>query len=549
MPTLQTQHPIENKTFDVAIIGAGINGLAVAREASLRGLSVIVLERDDIGSRTSSISTRLIHGGLKYLERLEFRLVFECVYERTRLLKLAPHLVHPCPMLIPFYRGASRPGWLMASGLLLHDMLSVGKPLPHNRVVGRKALRRNWASLDKKGLRWAGLFEDAYVPWTERLCIELAVSASDNGCLFFTRAEVIGLISDGRHVTGVRYRDKELGTEHEVKTRTVVNAAGPWVDSVLDTVKNHDNLVGPTKGSHLVVDPFDGAPDSCIFFEARADKRPMFVLPWAGRFMLGTTDIPFNEDLDVIIATDEEVEYLLAETNALIPQANLQPEDVLWSYSGVRPLPYVKDLSDPSKVTRDHQIIPGDREFDGLMSIVGGKLTTHRALGEQTVDKLVKKLGKGRKRSQTRNARFPGAPKGDWNDFVQSFVAESELTPEQSHRLVSIYGTRAELISQLIVQSPSLGEVIDSDSGALAAEVVFAIHEEGARSLEDVLMRRTLIGLNGDVGMSCAPLAAQIAVQYAGWTEDRAQQEIAAYAEATRRFRPRVNRQIAAVER
>lgn len=549
MATLRTQHPVEDRTFDVAVIGAGINGLAVAREASLRGLSVIVLERDDIGSRTSSISTRLIHGGLKYLERLDFRLVFECVYERTRLLKLAPHLVHPYPMLIPFYRGASRPGWLMASGLVLHDILSVGKPLPHNRLVGRKALRRNWPSLDKIGLKWAGLFEDAYVPWTERLCIELAVSASDNGCLFFTRSEVIGLVSDGRRVTGVRYRDNESGTEHEVKTRTVVNAAGPWVDSVLDTVKKHRNLVGPTKGSHLVVDPFDGAPDTCIFFEARADKRPMFVLPWAGRYMLGTTDIPFKDDLEEIITSDEEVEYLLSETNALIPQADLKPKDVLWSYSGVRPLPYVKDLSDPSKVTRDHQIIQGDRGFDGLMSIVGGKLTTHRALGEQTVDRLVKMLGKGRKRSQTRTARFPGAPKGDWNDFVQSFVAESKLTSAQSHRLVSIYGTRADLISPLIFQSPSLGEVIDSDSGALAAEVVFAIDEEGARSLEDVLMRRTLIGLNGDVGMTCAPLAAQIAVQYAGWSADRAKEEISSYAEATRRFRPRSNRQSSAAER
>lgn len=540
MATLSTQHTALQQAFDVAVIGAGINGLAIAREAALRGLDVVVLERDDLGARTSSISTRLIHGGLKYLERLDFRLVYESIHERSTLLKKAPHLVQRYPMLIPFYRSASRPGWLLACGLVLHDVLSIGKPLPLNRVIGRKTLRRDWPALDKKGLGWAGIFEDANVPWTERLCVELAISASDNGAVFLTHAEVVGVITGGGGVTGVRYRDTDTGENHEITARSVVNAAGPWVDGILESSgTTRDPLVGPTKGSHAVVDAFPGAPETCIFFEAREDKRPMFVLPWAGRYMLGTTDIPFTEGLDSIEASDAEIDYLIAETNALIPQANLTREDVLWSYAGVRPLPYVPNLSDPSKVTRDHQIIEHGGENKGLLSVVGGKLTTHRALGEQTVDKLVRALGKGRKRSHTRDVPFPGAPESDWKEFQESFVAASNLPEATARRLVSVYGTRASLVLQLIHAEPALAEVIDPDSQAIAAEVVFAIKEEGARTLEDVLMRRILVGLNGDVGLSAAPRAARIAVEHAGWSVETADREIAAYYQAVRRFRPR----------
>lgn len=547
MATMTTQHSVPTQTFDVAVIGAGINGLAVAREAVLRGLTVAVIERDDIGARTSSISTRLIHGGLKYMERLDFRLVFESIRERSVLLKQAPHLVHRYPMLIPFYRTGTRPGWLLACGLLLHDVLSVGKPLPLNRIVGRRTLQRDWPSLDHEALNWAGVFEDANVPWTERLCIELALSASDHGALFFTHTTAIKLTQHDARVTGILYRDNDSGQEHTMSARTVVNAAGPWVDEVLGASDvERQTLVGPTKGSHAVVDAFPGAPDSCVFFEARADGRPMFIMPWAGRYMLGTTDIAFDGDLESIAASDAEIDYLLKEANALIPQAKLTDEDVLWSYAGVRPLPYTANLSDPSKVTRDHQILDHSGEYTGLLSVIGGKLTTHRALGKQTVDKLIKILGRGEKYSRTRHIPFPGAPEGNMERFVNAFIAGSTLPDNSARRLASIYGTRASLVQSLINTSPELAEIVDPDSGALAAEVVFSLKEEGARSLEDILLRRILVGLNADVGVSAAPRVAQIAAKYAGWSEDRTTREIAAYFDAVRRFRPRADSSLAA---
>jgi glycerol-3-phosphate dehydrogenase len=430
--------------------------------------------------------------------------------------------------------------------------MSLGKPLPANRVIGRKGLRRDWASLDPEGLSWAGIFEDAHVPWTERLCIELAISASDNGGIFLTRSEVVRITSDGRGVSGVCYRDLETGASHQIKARAVVNAAGPWVDKVLlgapGSSTKQDRLVGPTKGSHIVVDHFQGAPDKCIFFEARADRRPMFILPWAGRYMLGSTDIPFYDDLEEIVASDEEIDYLLAEANALIPLAQLTSDDVLWSYAGVRPLPYVSDLSDPSKVTRDHQIIQHGGDLCGLITVVGGKITTHRALGEQTINRVVKSLGKGEKRSRTYAVRFPGAPEGDWNAYVKSYVSQSKLPEAKALRLVKIYGTRASMIERLIADVPELATVIDEDSGALAGEVVFAIREEGARTLEDILLRRVLVGLNADVGLTAAPIAAQIAVTHAGWSEETAKREVLAYQEAVRRFRPRAAERSARAE-
>lgn len=539
MARIDTSSSVHTGTYDVAVIGAGINGLAIAREAATRGLTVAVIERDDLGARTSSISTRLIHGGLKYLERLDFRLVVESVRERTILLRQAPHLVHPYPMLIPFYRGNSRPGWLIASGLVLHDLLALGKPLPMNRVVGRRRLKRQWPTIEHRGLGWGGLFADAQVPWTERLVVELALSASDHGARILTHCEVTQIDSDGGAARGLRYRDTIDGTEHSLRARTVVNAAGPWVDAVLGQADSSEPLIGPTKGSHVVVDPFPGAPPTCVFFEARADARPMFVLPWAGRYMIGTTDLPFDGDLEDITASDDEVDYLLTEANRLLPGADLRPEDVLWSYSGVRPLPFVADNDDPGKVTRDHEIL-SDTGLRNLFSVIGGKLTTHRALSEEAVDLLVARLGKGRRRTSTRRAPLPGAPRTrSAARFVERYVARSALDPLTARRLASIYGERAGLLEDLILRTPELAEVIDPDSGAVAAEVVFAVRQEGARTLEDILLRRCLVGLNGDVGLTAAPRAVDVAARHLGWDAERCERELTAYRAAVRRFRPR----------
>jgi glycerol-3-phosphate dehydrogenase len=539
MPSLSTYRS-RVEPVDVAVIGAGINGLAVAREAAARGMSVALVDQDDIGARTSAISTRLVHGGLKYLERFELNLVFESIRERNILLKQAPHLVRPYPMLIPFSKGQSRPGWLLACGLMLHDVLSVGKKLPLNRIVFGKRIQRSWPGLAEAGLKWGGLFQDAQVSLTERLTVELAADAQSHGAVVLTHAKVEDLVQSSGRVTGLRYRDRADGSLKQIDARIVVNAAGPWVDDILGMTGPHDRKMGPTKGSHAVVDRFPGAPDTCIFFESPADSRPMFVLPWAGRYMIGTTDLPYDGSLDSIIMDADETAYLLDAVNALIPQARLTPDHVLWSYSGVRPLPYVADLDDPSQVTRDHQILKHTGELSGLVTIIGGKLTTHRALGEQVTNIVARTLGVPRAASPTRTAPLPGSPgKEPWPEFRSRFVRSSGLPHAVASRLIDTYGTAARAIESIATSSPDLAEVIDEDSGAIAAEILYAVTEEGAYTLEDIVLRRTLIGINRDVGLSAAPVAAEILVSHGSWSREYADAQITAYTEAVRRFKPR----------
>lgn len=541
MPSLTTYGTPH--TADVIVIGAGINGLAIAREAAVRGLHTVLIDQDDIAARTSAISTRLIHGGLKYLPRMEIALVFESIRERDILLKTAPHLVRPYPMLIPYAKWAGVPGWFLSCGLILHDVLAIGKRLPLNRIVFGPRLKREWPSVAKAGVRWGGLFQDAHVPVTERFATELAIDAHRHGATILTHTPVVRLLKEHGGVTGIVYRDRVTAKERELRARVVINSAGPWVDSILDLVQPHPRKIGPTKGSHLVVDAFPGAPDTCIFFDSPVDKRPMFVLPWwDGRYMIGTTDLPYDASIDEIVADDDEVRYLLEGANTIIPEANLTPEDVLWTYSGVRPLPYVADLTDPSSVSRDSEIIVHDGAATGLLSVIGGKYTTHRALGEQVLRKIEAALGLPKEPSPTRTMRLPGAPAEDVARFREEFVRRSVLPERSAERLADVYGALAHSIEALAASDPTLSEVIDDESGAVAAEVVHAVRHEGAVTLEDVLLRRTAIALGSDVGLSAAPRAAAVLVEHAGWSTDHAEAEIARYRESVRRFTPRALR-------
>ncbi len=538
MPTLRTY--AAPTTADVIIIGAGINGLAIAREAARRGLHVVMLDKDDIAARTSAISTRLIHGGLKYLERLEIPLVFESIRERKILLRTAPHLVRPYPMLIPFSKQASRPGWLLSCGLILHDVLSLGKRLPFNRIVFSGRMKRDWPSVAEGGVAWGGLFQDAHVPVTERFAIELAVDAARHGAVVLTHTPVTALLRAGGRITGVAYRDRETGERREVHAPVVVNCAGPWVDEVLELEGDHPRKIGPTKGSHLVVDAFPGVPETCIFFESPDDNRPMFVLPWwDGKYMIGTTDLPYDGSIEDVVVDDDEIDYLLRAVNGLIPQAKLTPGDVLWSYSGVRPLPYVADLDNPASVSRDSEIVEHTGDASGLMTVIGGKYTTHRALGEEVLRHIEKALGLDHLPSSTRDALFPGAPAAPMARFRTTFASRSTLPARTASRLADLYGAQAHVIESIAVADPALAEVIDEETGAIAAEVVHAVREEGAVTLEDVLLRRSAIALNTDVALAAAPRAAAVLVAHAGWTPEHADAEVARYRESVRRFRPR----------
>jgi glycerol-3-phosphate dehydrogenase len=442
-------------------------------------------------------------------------------------------------MMLPFYAGNSRPGALIRLGLAAFDMLAAGRGRGRSRSLRVREIRRRWPELSTAGLRGGALFHDAQVPWAERLCVEQLLDARRLGAQVRTYTTVTGLLRDGDRVTGLQLRDDVTGAESELRARLTVNAAGPWIDQVLDGQITSRRLNGGTKGSHVVVDPFPGAPDTCIFFEAAADQRPIFVFPWEGRYVLGSTDLTYEGDLDRVVASDAEINYLLSETNRIFPSARLTADDVLYSVAGVRPLPYAQGVSDNAKISRGHTVLNHAPEHPGLLSVIGGKLTTHRALAEDVTDEALRVLGRGSRRCVTRTRALPGAETSDWPAFREDFVRESPFTAAQSRRLLDLYGVRARRVLDLAAADPTLAEVVDPESGAVAAEVVLTVREEGALTLADILLRRTLIGLGADMGLAAAPRCAEVAAGHLGWDDERVKAEVAAYRRELTRFRPR----------
>jgi glycerol-3-phosphate dehydrogenase len=378
------------RSFDVIIIGAGINGAGIARDAAMRGLKVLVIEKGEVGSGTSSASTRLIHGGLRYLEHFEFGLVRESLRERETLLRIAPHLVRPLAITIPIYKQSKRGRLMIRAGMIFYDLLSWGKALPRHRMLSRAETLERWPGLNPDGLLGSALYYDAQIEFPERLVMENVLSARKFGAEVLTYTRVTNFaVADGR-VSGVEFVSED-GQKEFAEATVVINAAGPWIDLVLEPVKS-PKLIGGTKGSHLVVPPFLGAPANAIYVEAHSDGRPIFIIPWNEAYLIGTTDVRFEGDPDEVRCELWEIDYLLSETNLALPDAHLTRDSILYTYSGVRPLPATDD-KDEQSITRRHFIREHPR-LPNLLSIVGGKLTTYRSLAEECVDLIFRKLGK-----------------------------------------------------------------------------------------------------------------------------------------------------------
>ena len=521
---------LSRTTVDVAIVGAGINGAAIAREAALRGLSVLVVDKADVCSGTSAWSSRLIHGGLRYLEHGELRLVHESLHDRERLLHIAPHLVRPVPFVVPLYPHNHKPAWMFRLGMLAYDALSARKSVPRHRHLGRKAVAVELPALDRDGLSGALRYYDGQVVFAERLVLETLLSALDAGALALTYASVTEVLTDAGRATGLRLHDRLTGRECSVRARAVVNAAGPWVDEVAAGLAL-PRLVGGTKGTHLVVDPFPGAPDVCLYYEARSDNRPILVVPWNGRYLIGTTDDRFDGDLDTTAGTEAEIDYLLAETNVLLPRARLTRESVHYTYAGVRPLPH-RPGAKPGSIPRSHLILDHE-SVANLVTVVGGKLTPHLSLGTEVVHKVAALLGRTLPPSTTAHLPLPGAPAGDWSTAEAGLRTELLRTgwpDELVERLLAVYGTRCRALLALAARSPELGQVVGSGRGAvLAAEVVLAVEQEGAVHLADVLHRRTMVGLEPGNGREVQREVAGIAAPLRGWSAEDVEQQIAAH--------------------
>lgn len=534
---------ISSRPFDVIIIGAGINGAGLARDAAMRGLRVLLLDKGDVAAGTTSWSTRLIHGGLRYLEHGEMGLVRESLRERERLFHIAPHLVRPLPLLIPIYERARRGPLMIRAGMVAYDLLSFDKSLARHRMLSRGEAHERAPGLNSEGLRGAALYYDAQVEYAERLVVENALSAREHGALIFTYARVERLLLEDGEMRGVEFVDALEGTTHCAHAPLVVNVAGPWVDELLAHLNlSVPRLIGGTKGSHLIVEPFPGAPADALYVEASADGRPFFIIPWNNLYLIGTTDERYDGRLERVEANDAEIDYLLEETNRIIPSAGLTRASIAYTYAGVRPLAYSDQPSEKS-ITRRHFIHDHAPQLKGLLSIVGGKLTTYRNLAEQAVNLLFVKLKRRAPACRTAQQPLPGATlteaDADFETFSERFIVNSPLPRAVTARLLRVYGTRARLLLELVKEHPELAESFSPETGAITAEVLFSFRVEMAETLADCLLRRTMVGMSASAGIGADEAAARIARRYLNWTEERAAREVSAYREYVERFHPR----------
>jgi glycerol-3-phosphate dehydrogenase len=521
--------------FDIAVIGGGINGAGIARDAALRGYRVILLEMDDFGSGTTSYSSRLIHGGLRYLEYGELPLVFESLHERRRLRQVAPHLVQRLRLIIPVYKGGRRGRFIIRLGMIAYDLLSIGKKIPRHRMLDRSELSGAEPGLREAGLLGGAQYFDAQVTFAERLVVENIISAKEAGAIVKNYCRVIGINVNEGAVRGLRYLDSLSGQEHEISASVIVNAAGPWVDMVLAAVNREmPTFMGGTKGSHIIVGTFSGAPTAALYVEAQADGRPFFIIPWNDQYLIGTTDIRCEGDPGNVAPDNEEIDYLLSETNRVFPSANLTRSSIHFAYAGVRPLPK-REHGPESAITRKHIIYAHRNEARGLISIIGGKLTTFRSLAEQTVNKAARYISSGKGPCRTRSELLPGAVALETT--AERLAAVSSLPSPCVSRLISIYGSRATRILDIALADKAVA-YLDAAQTVLAAEVVHAIRNECAKTLIDIVYRRMMVGLMPDQGAAMSPELARIAAQYLRWDAVEASRQLVALETYNAKFRP-----------
>jgi glycerol-3-phosphate dehydrogenase len=504
---------LASRPFDVIVIGGGINGAGIALEAQLHGYRTLLVERDDFGAGTTSRATRLIHGGLRYLEHAEFALVYESLAEREALLRAAPHLVRPLRLLVPVYRGDARAAWKVRAGLVLYDAFSLRKSLPRHRVATRRMLDEIAPGLNRDGLRSAFTFYDAQVEFPERLVADAVRDFTEAGGTALNHTAATRIISPGGALRSIVLRDGCSGAEGEVAVRVAVNATGPWADELLrgSDAERHARLIGGTKGSHLVA-TWKGAPAQAIFAAARADGRPFFILPWYGYTLIGTTDLRWDGDPSAARTTPEEVSYLLDEANRLFPATPLSRDDVLYTYCGVRPLP-ASDLGAEASITRSHFVVDHAKQGGpaGLLSVVGGKLTNYRSLSRIAL-KAMSKHGRPSASAVGHNA-----------------IPPANRTPPAVGPLAR-YGSRAAEVRALAEAEPALAEPICPHNPDTLAQVAYAADRELARTLGDALMRRLPVGWSACHALDGAARAAGVMAARLGWDPARVEQEVTAYA-------------------
>jgi glycerol-3-phosphate dehydrogenase len=519
---------MRSQTFDVVVVGGGVVGAGSALDAATRGLSVALLEARDWASGTSSRSSKLIHGGLRYLEMLDFALVLEALRERGLILtRLAPHLTRPVPFLYPLqHRSWERP--YVGSGVTLYDAMARtgghGAGLPVHRHLTRRQALRLAPSLRKDALVGAVQYYDAQLD-DARHTMNVVRTAAYYGAQVAGRARVIGFLREGERVVGVRVRDLESGQDFEVHAQQVINATGVWTDETQAMVGERGQFkVRASKGIHLVV-PKDRI-QSTTGLILRTEKSVLFVIPWGRHWIIGTTDTDWQLDKAHPAASSTDIDYVLQHVNSVLGTP-LTREDVEGVYAGLRPL-LSGESDSTSKLSREHVVA---HPVPGLVVVAGGKYTTYRVMAKDAVDEAARAMDFRVAPCCTDEVPLLGAEgyRAAWNARART-AARTGLHVARIEHLLSRYGSLVDEVLDLCRADPSLARPLPGADDYLAAEVVYAASHEGARHLDDVLARRTRISIETwDRGVSTAPMAARLMAGVLGWSEEQIRREVQHY--------------------
>lgn len=512
---------------DLIVIGGGINGAAIARDASMRGLSVTLLEKRDFGAGASTKTSKLVHGGLRYLENRDFALVKESLYEQALLLRNAPHIVHPLTFLFPVYAHTPRPLWQVHLGLYIYDFFSRHNGMPGHRKCSKKEVVDHYPQMNQKDLLGGCEYHDAQM-LDNRLVIENILAAESAGAVVLNYAEVFKLLRTKDRIDGIYFRNVLTGQEGSISCKAIVNATGAWSNQItaMDSSASHLRVT-PTKGTHLVIPQV--YKSEALILHAPQDGRIFFILPWGNHSLLGTTDTFYNKDPNDVSVEDSDIAYLLEAFNFYFPQLQLTKSSIIASFAGLRPLVSNDSNSiSPSGISRSHAI---HRSETGLITILGGKFTTHRKIAQDVVDAVLTELGTTVKchPCATMLTPLPGAWHHHTQEDVRLKLRSAGLKNEQVNHLMSNYGELSLRILKIIQSDSREAVPICPEHPHIFAELTYAISVEHAKRLDDWFCRRTSIAYDSGCERKCLSKVAARFAALLGWNQSQMEQAISLY--------------------
>jgi glycerol-3-phosphate dehydrogenase len=516
---------LTKETFDLIVIGGGIVGTGIARDAALRGLHTLLVEKDDFACGTTSRSSRLIHGGLRYLRMLDFKLVRQDLKERETLLHIAPHLVHRLKFIIPLLRSAPLYRLALPFGMRLYDFLTTGKNLPSwQHLSKRETLELEPCLSEVDGLTGSYLYYDCQAELMERLCLENALDAAQNGARILNHAAVTNILTKDNTVYGVQVSDVFSREKYFAHGRIVLNAGGPWADIILSKINTSGmNMLRKTKGIHLLTSKIS---ENALALIAKSDGRLFFVVPWEDYSLVGTTDTDYFGDLDTVYADASDSDYLISALSNYF--TGFKQSDIYYTIAGLRPLvAHEKKLE--SNISRAHKLIDHERrnKIKGFVSVLGGKITAYRAIAEEAIDLVCEKL-KLRIPCSTAHTMLPGAHAVQPQETAKA-AQENGLSLERVAHLVAIYGSRFHSVLKYVREDKRLGQPIFPGRRDIIAQIKHSVHEEAAMTVSDFMLRRSAVGLEPSQGLDAVETVAQEMGLLLGLSRTEIQKQIESY--------------------